>query len=208
MIQLIRLARKIEGLQTISSIRRKLGISRSTAVKYVHFLKKQGFVEKIGGGKQPRMYKISAFKQKKIGNPGLYDIINKYSPIKIRAVSEKIIGKKLSIEEAIIRAVLTKDYRTILASLILFNHVKNWPYLYKLARDHNIRRKIGALYETAKQFIRVRKIDEKTRNLLLNAQHENKSIVKGLKSDDFQDIEKIWRVYIPFNRKDLLRLKE
>ena len=40
-------------------------------------------------------------------------------------------------KEAIIRAIETKHPKVILASLALFNHVKRWQLLLKLAKKYN-----------------------------------------------------------------------
>jgi len=207
-MQSINLLKKLEGLQTVESIQKKLNIARSTAVKYVHLLKKSGFVETSGGGKQPRFYRIGLLKSKRLGNPGVYDIINKHSPIKLRAIESRIVGKKLTIEETLVRAIESREFRTILASLALFNHIKDWGLLYKLAKEKNIRKKVGALYDTARRMIKIRKMDKRIYKKLLEAKEKERYIIKGLKSDDYKDIEKGWKVNIPFNRADLMRYKE
>lgn len=204
-----KILKKIEGINTIDLIQRKLNVKRNTAIKKIHELRKLGYVETSGGGKQPRLYRISRIKIQKIGNPGLYDVINRNSPIKlVKPYEHRIVNGKLSIEETIVRAIKTGDFRLILASLALFNKVKNWARLYNLAKKENIRRKIGALYEVAKKIIRVRKMNYKMMKLMLNAKNEEKYIVKGIKSNDFKNIEKKWNVYIPFNMIDLMRYKE
>ena len=201
--------RKLEGLNTIDLIAKKLNVKESTAIKKIHELRKFGHVETSGGGKQPRLYRVYRNKIVKIGNPGLYDIINKNSPVKIsRPYEERIVGRKLSIEEALIRAIKTEKYRVILASLALFNKVKDIPKLYKLAKKEDVRRKLGALYEVARNTIRTKKINEKHLRLMLKAKNEKAFIVPKVKSKDFKDIENKWRVYIPFNKQDLWRLKE
>ncbi|MBU2639142.1 MAG: hypothetical protein KKG75_00360 [Nanoarchaeota archaeon] len=200
---------KIKGLNTIETLQKKLKVKRSTAIKKIHELRKLGYVETSGGGKQPRLYNIHMNKIIKIGNPGLYDIINKNSPVKLsRPFEERIIGKKLSIEEAIIRAIKTEDYRVILASLALFNKIKDFSKLYALAKKENVRRKLGALYELARKTIKTKKIDDKHLKLMLNAKNEKMFIVQNAKSKDFKDIENKWKIYIPFNKQDLWRLKE
>ncbi len=205
----IELARRLEGLQTIKSVMKKLGISRSTAIKYLHFLRKKGFVETSGGGKQPRMYKIKLISLVKTGNPGLYETINKYSRIKIvEPYEHRIIRQKVTVEGALIRAITTEKFRTILASLALFNRINNWSKLYTYAKDKDCRNKVGALHELAKQFIRVKKIDGRIRNKLLKAKDRSKYIIPKMKSDDFKDIEKKYNVFIPFNKADLERYKE
>ena len=207
-MQSIKLVKKLEGLQTIESIQKKLHITRSTAIKYVHLLRNQGYVETTGGGHQPRFYRISALRQREIGNPGMYDIINKYSPIKLRAVKTRIMGRKLTIEEALIRAIISKEFRTILASLALFNHIKKWGLLYKLAKEKNIRKQLGALYDTARKIIKTKKMDKRIYNKLLKAKEKEKYIIKGLSSKDYKDIENKWKIHIPFNKADLWRYKE
>lgn len=205
----IDLVKKLEGLHTIKTIQKELKISRSTAIKLMCILRKEGFVETSGGGKQPRFYRISPIKVKKAGYPGLYDIINKYSPIKIaEPVQHRIMGKRLSVEEALVRAVETRKFKVILASLALFRHVKNWSRLHEIAKQHNVRRKIGALYNLARLFMKVRRMDKRTENRLLSSKDKDKYLIPKMKSKDFTDIQKKWKVYIPFTRADLVRYKE
>src|SRR3989344_3426331 len=108
---------KLEGLSTIELIAKKLNLKKNTAIKKIHELRKLGYVETSGGGKQPRLYRISRIRIQKVGSPGLYDIINKNSPIKLsKPYEHRIVNGKLSIEEAIVRAVKSGDFRLILAS--------------------------------------------------------------------------------------------
>ena len=209
MVSIQELARKIQGVHTISTIQRELMVKKSTAVKIVSLLRKNGLVKTSGGGKQPRIYRIAPAPSIEVGSPGLYEIINKHSKIKlVEPHRHRIIGRKLSVEEAIIRAVLTKNFRTILASLALFNHIKNWSLLYKHAKENKLCKKIGALYDTAKKIIKVRKMDHRIRDKLLKAKEKDRFIIPHLKSKNFSDIQKIWKVYIPFNMQDLMRYKE
>ena len=107
---------KLEGLNTIELIAKKLNLKKSTAIKKIHELKKLGYVETSGGGKQPRLYRISRIKTQKIGNPGLYDVINKNSPIKlVKPYEHRVVGRSISIEEAIVLAVKSENFRLILA---------------------------------------------------------------------------------------------
>lgn len=204
----IELVKKLEGLQTIESIQKRLGISRFTAIKYVHLLRKQGFVETRGGAKQPRFYRINALKLRDTGNEGMYDIINKYSPIKISAMKSRIIGKKITIEETLIRAIESKEFRTILASLALFNHINDWSLIYKHAKEKTMRKKIGALYDIARKTFKTKKTDKRIYNKMLKCKEGDKYIIDRLKSKDFGDIEKKWCISIPFNISDLSRYKE
>ncbi|MEK6951760.1 MAG: HTH domain-containing protein [Nanoarchaeota archaeon] len=207
----LELAKRLEGLQTVSTIAKKLGITKRTAVNYVSKLRKEGFLKNYMGGRKTRFYVIDPLKRKETGYPGIYEIINKNSRIGlVTRVKYRVHGKPLSIEEVIVEAIKTNDYRVILASLDLFRKVKDWSKLKDLAIKNKIGRKIGALYDVARKFIRVRRMDLRTRTALLNSKINNRYIIQNLRGEleHFKDIEVTWRVYIPFNKNDLMRYKE
>lgn len=200
--------KKLTGFRTIKDIQNILKIKRGTAIKYIHLLRKQGLVTTLYKKDRTRIYKITLLPKLNIGNESFYDIINIYSPIKVTSkYNYRVIGRKLTIEEVIIKAIQTKNPKIILASLALFNHVKKWSLLYKLAKRENMARQIGALYELAKRFIKVRKMDKRTSNALMKTKSD-KYIINYLKSNDFKDIEKKWNVYLPFNKIDMGGYKE
>ena len=204
-----KLAKRLEGLQTVSSICKLLKIDRRTAINYISMLRKKGFLETMYGKRRIRMYKISPAIKKKAGYPGLYEIINKYSKVKIIGRYEhKIYTHELTVEEAIIRAVKSKGFRIILAALGLFNRIEDWHLLNKLSKKEGIGRKIGALYDVARKSFRVKRMDERTRKSLLKSKVDDKYVVGRIESRDFKDIEKIWKIYIPFNKADLEVYKE
>lgn len=210
-MDILELAKKIEGLQTASTVSKILNVNKNTAINYISLLRKNGYVKETSyGSRKIRMYKISTLKKEDYGNPGFYEILDKNSKVKIYSLYEKdkIYGKELSIEEAIIRAVKTEEFRVILASLGLFAKVKNWVKLSDYANKENIGRKVGALYDVARIIIKLKRIDKRTRNKLLNSQVKNKFIIQKIKSKDLKGIEKIWNVYIPFNKSDLEAYKE
>ena len=202
------IAKKLEGLQTISAIANTLKINKRTAINYVSELRKKGLVKTEYGKRKIRLYRISTIKRKEVGYPSIYDIINQNSRIKIVTNYKHISYKKLCIEEVIVEAVKTKSFRVILASLELFNKVRDWSKLYKLAKKEQIGRKIGALYDLTRKFIKIRKIDKRTRNALLRSKVKDKYIIKKIKSKDFKNIEKIWGIYLPFNKADMRDYKE
>ncbi len=205
------MAKTLEGLQTVNTIAKKLDINKKTAINYISKLRKEGYLKNYSGGRKIRFYLIDPLKRKEVGYPGFYDIINKNSRIGlITKLKYRVHGRPLSIEETIIEAIISKDYRVILASLDLFRKVKNWSLLRDLAEKNKIGRKVGALYDLAKKFIRVRRMDLRTRNALLKSKIKNRYIIKNLKGklSHFKDIEKIWKVYVPFNKQDLMRYKE
>ena len=207
----IEIAKKLEGLNTLEMAMKNLNVRKSTAIKMLSILRKEGFVETSGGGKKPRLYKISPIRVAGKEHLGLYDIINKYSKVKLREpYKHKVIDRKLSIEEAIPMAVKEgeKNFRLVLAALGLFNHVKDWPRLCFYSKKYNVARKIGALYDVTRTIMKTRKMDNRTRKALLKGKDKNKFIIKPNKPKYFKEIEKVWRVYVPFHKSDLTRYKE
>ena len=202
------MAKRLNGLQTVSSISKLLGINRATAVNYVYEMRKLGYVAETRGKGGIRVYEISPFHRAPYSYPGLYDIINANSPVKIAKPYEHRLYHKMSVEEAIVRAIKTKDFRTILASLALFGKIKDWKLLHGYAKKEGLQRQVGALYDTARTCTRVRRIDSRVRNSLKQSKSREQFIIDKMKSADFKDIEKEWDIRIPFNKSDLGRYKE
>jgi hypothetical protein len=199
-----KLAKKLEGLQTISNICKILGISRRTAVNYVFLLRKGGFLETIYGKRKIRMYKIRPVVKEETGYPGLIETIDKYSKVKIIGKYEhRIYSHRMTVEEALVRAVKSRQFRIILSALGLFSKITNWSLLGNLAKKEMAGRKIGALYDVARDTFKVARMDKRTRTALLKSKIRDKYIIEGIRSKDFRQIEKIWNVYIPFNKADL-----
>lgn len=206
-----KLAKKLEGLQTVDSVAKKLEIKKNTAINYVYKLRKRGFVHNESRGKnKKRLYEIRPWKKRTEGYPGLYEIINENSPVKIvKPYESKTHLEKISIEEALVRAVKEKKFRLLLASLALFRKVEDWFKLYNLSKKEGIGRKIGALYDLSRKYVpKVKRMDKRVRNLLKKTDVGNKYIIPELKSDDFKSIQEEWDVWIPFNKEDLKRYKE
>ena len=208
-MKLDKIAKKLEGLQTVSTIAKTLDINRRTAINYAWKLRKNGFLTTNYGRRKIRLYRISLL-NKKIKGYSLYELINENSRLKI-AVREDFImhsDRKPSVEEVLVMGIATERFRIVLASLGLFNRVRNWSELKFFADKYHISRKIGALYDVSRKVMKVRRMDNRTRNAFLKNKKEREYIIKDLKTDDFQDIEEIWNVYIPFNRADLEAYKE
>ena len=205
----IELAKKLEGLNTLGMVRKNLGVKKSTAIKILSLLRKEGFVETSGGGKKPRLYTISPLRLAGKEHLGLYDIINKYSKVKLfEPFKHKVMDRKLTIEEAIPMAIKQREFRLTLASLGLFNFVKDWKKLHYFAKKYDVMKEVGALYDVARSYMKTRKMDERTRKGLLKIKTRKQFIIKHAKSKDFIDIGKRWNVYVPFNKADLTRYKE
>ena len=195
--------KKVEGIQTLETIKDLLQVSKEKAIYYIHALRKKGYVKTKRLSNNKRVYNI-AFENRLKGT-SYQEIINQHSPVKIATSQLHLIyGKKLTYEETLIYALKTKSLRTILASLALFKKIKNWPLLYRLAKQNHVERQIGALYDLARTIMLTRKMTQRFRNHALPKKGERwKDIISGLKSDNFKEIEKTWKIYLPFNKKDL-----
>lgn len=201
--------KNMKGLYTIENIQKELGVKRHTAIQYMSFLRKRNLVDTVYGKGKKRVYRIKPVPEVVVGNPGYYEILNKNSPIKLWEPYEyRAFGRKISIEETIAWAVSRKENRIHLAALALFSKVKNWPRLYKWAKEYDVRRKIGALYDVARTTLKVRKIDLRIRKKLLSSKGEGKYMIPMMKSKDFREIENEWGVFISLNKADLERYKE
>ncbi len=197
------LLQKLNGIQTIESVMDILKVNKKVAIYYIHRLRRNKYVKTKRQSNNRRVYNISL--DNKLGGKSYYDIINQYSPLKISTpVIYRIYGKEPSLEETLIYAIKTKSFRIILASLILFKKINNWVKLYHLAKENHIERQVGALYDLTRQIIKVRKMTNKFRNNVLpKKKYKFEYIISGLKSKDFIYLEKVWKIYLPFNKKDL-----
>ncbi|MBI4152385.1 hypothetical protein HY495_01630 [Candidatus Woesearchaeota archaeon] len=201
------LLQKLAGIQTIESVMDLLKVDKRMAIYYIHRLRKEGYVKTRRQSNNRRVYTVSL--DNKLGGKSYYEIINQHSPIKISTpVIYRIYGKEPSLEETLIYAIKTKSLRTILASLALFKKMNNWVELYHLAKENHIERQVGALYDLAVQIMKVRKMSSKFRSSALPKEaYKFEYVVPELKSRDFTEIEKVWRIYLPFNKKDLEEYK-
>lgn len=198
---------KLAGIQTIESVMDILKVNKKKAIYYLYRLRKQGYVKTRRQSNNRRVYNISF--ENKLGGKSYYEIINQYSPIKIATpVIYKIYGKEPSLEETLIYAIKTKSFRTIQASLALFKKINNWVELYKLAKENHIERQVGALYDLTHRIMKVRKMTKRFRsNSLPKEGFKFGYVIPELKSKDFKEIEEIWKIYLPFNKKDLEEYK-
>jgi len=206
-IEIWDLSERLEGIQTIKSIKKILGVSEKRAIYLVSRLRKKGYVKTTQDKDNVRVYKIS--KKNVIPGKSYTEVINESAPLGIFVSKDyRIHGKKPSLEETLIYAIKTKDIRTIIASLSLFKKINNWPFLYKLAKKENLIRQVGALYDVSRTIIKIRKMTKRFRNLSLPKKTDKfQYIIDKFKSNNFQDIEKKWKVFIPLNKMDLEEYK-
>ncbi len=197
------LVRKLEGIQTIKSVMTLLNISEKKAIYYVHRLRKHGYVKTLTTTDKTRIYHISF--ENRLKSQDYYEIINEHSPVKISPREMyKIYGREVSIEETLVFAIKTRDFRTILAALALFRHITDWSELYTLAKKNHVERQVGALYDMSRKIMRVRRMNKLFRKYALPSKdYRFQYVVEGLKSEDFKETEQVWHIYLPFNKKDL-----
>ncbi len=191
---------KIEGLQTVETAAKELNLSRQSAINLLSRLKKMEYVTVSGGGKQKRLYKITMVKQRK-RQPGMFDIINKYSPMKLNPWYDHQVYGEYGPEEALIDAIQTRSFRVILASLRLYGHIKDWKKLHKMATEKGVWQEVMALYELARMHFRVKKIYPYPKMKDFKKKHLIKDYITY--ETDFKPITKKWKVYIPFRKGDL-----
>lgn len=147
----------IQGKYTVELFAEEQELTRQSAINKLSKLKKQGYVQVSGGGKQKRIYTISN-KQQREPN-GFFKMLNKYSPEKIRPSFQHYVFGEYSIEKAIIDGLLiVEDVRIRQAMYYLFNHVKNWKKLFDLAKKYNLKKEVQELYYESRQNVRVKKI--------------------------------------------------
>ncbi len=198
------LFKRLEGVQTIESVMALLGVDKEKAAYYLYRLRKQGYVKTKKRSDQTRIYNISF--ENKLKGTSYYEIINLHSPVKIAAPNVyNVYGKQPTIEETLIFAIKTKSVRTILASLGLFRKIEDWQGLYRLSKENRIERQVGALYDLSRLIMKkIKHMPDKFRHYALPKEYSPfEYTVSGLQSKDFQDIERTWRVYIPFNKDDM-----
>jgi len=196
--------RKLEGLHTAETAAKELGIGRQSAINLLSRLRKEGYVTVNGGGKQPRLYRIMMRKQRP-RSPGMFDIINRYSPMKLAPWYDHQVHGHYGPEEAVVDAIQAQSFRAMLASLRLFNHITDWPMLYRLATEKGIWQKVGALYDVAGMYFRERKMPLRYQHPTLK---KKESLIKDYPTEmqSFLSIERKWNVAVPFRKGDIAKV--
>jgi len=203
-INLIELAQKLRGFNTLKMIESALNVDRTRAIYLIYRLRKNGFVETKYNSDKTRVYHISP--QNALGGTSYTEIINKYSPMKLMVSDvHQIYGREPSIEETLIYSINRRNVRNIIASLALFRKVSDWSELYKRAKKENLVREVVALYEVARIVIpKLERMPQRFKTLATPKKSDKfRYIVNGLDSLHFKKIEKKWKIYIPLNWDDL-----
>ena len=197
------LLRKLEGLQTIETAAKTLGMRKQSALNLLSRLKKEGYVTTTGGGRQKRLYKITMRKQLPRA-PGMFDILNKYNPnFKLNPWFDHQVHGKYTVEDALLDAIETKSFRAILASLRLFDQITDWKVLYHGGKERKLWNQVGALYEVARITSRTKKMPMKYYHPSVLGRRISLIPPWETKEDRFKGIENRWGVAIPFKEGDL-----
>ncbi len=194
---------KLEGLHTIPTVMKSLGVNRQQATYYIHRLRKQGYVKTTRDHEGRRIYRIN--KKNRLGGISYTELLNKDSPIKLaESQVHMIYGNIPSHEEILIHAIKKANVRYLLSALSQFKKIDDWSLLYQLAKKENVVRQVGALYDLARKVMKVRRMPKRFRNNALPKKETRKKyIVQKLFSKDFKSIEDEWKIHIPLNTADL-----
>ncbi len=196
--------KSIEGLQTVETVAEALNIKKQSALNLLSKLKKQGYVTTKGGRQQKRLYKISTKKQRK-RDLGMFDIINKYSSMKLAPWYDHQVHGNYGPEEALIDAIQTQSFRVILASMKLFNRITDWPKLYKLAKEKDCWQKVGALYDISKMYFRAKKMPLRYQKQKFI---KKQFLIKSYNTTEkmYNPIKNKWNIEIPFQTEDIKKV--
>ncbi|MEK6873273.1 MAG: hypothetical protein AABW91_00330 [Nanoarchaeota archaeon] len=198
------LAQLLKGIYTIQTLIERLKINEKKAIYIIYRLRKLGFVKTSYGEGKKRLYYISRDNLQK--RMSYTDRINEISPIKLASSNPYYIHGRIPLyEETLIYAIKQKDIRYLAASLVLFHRITNWSLLYKLAKKDDMLTQVAALYEVSKKVVRkVKRMPKKFYNSAMKKKSRKfVYLIKPFSSDDFKEIEKKWKVYIPLNLSDL-----
>lgn len=144
------------GLYTVERFAEERNISRQSALNLLAKLKREGYVIVAGGGREKRLYAVSALPRKKTN--GFYDIVNTYSPEKLQPKFEHYVNGNYTIEHAIIDGLKIGDVRTKEATMHLFRHVTNWKRLFDLAKKNKMEKDVITLYEKARRTTKTKRM--------------------------------------------------
>ena len=150
---------EIIGKYTVETFAQANNLCRQSALNKLSKLKKKGLVKVSGGGKQKRIYTI--YKRPAIATNGFYDVVNKFSPVKLVPKFKHQVKGRYTVEHAIVDGIKIGDSRTLDATLYLFNHIKNWKRLMDIAKEKNIYNKVIVMYKEARKRIKTKKMPER-----------------------------------------------
>lgn len=196
-----KLADKMAGRHTLESAAALLGVKPASARNVLTRLKRAGYL-RAHGPKGFRRYDITPYKQLP-RSPGIYDVLNKYNPdFQLVEWPDHQVHSKYEVEDAIVDAVKSGDFRKTLATLRLFNHVTDWKRLFRIASNADVWQKVGALYDAARVYMRVRKMPLRYRHKKFSSKAYLFS-GRDTKEDKLKPVAARWNVEIPLTDADV-----
>ena len=91
-----------------------------------------------------------------------------------------------------------------LAERTISEHLKDITRFEQWAKENNLTRQVGALYDVAKTIMRTRKMPKRFLNHSLPPKNSGfEYIITGSKTKTYYNIENKWKVRIPMNRGDI-----
>ncbi len=197
-----KLLKTLEGLHTIETVMEALNLKRQSAINIISKLKKEGYVT-TSGGPRKHLYKITPYKQRP-RRDGMFDLLNRYNKnFRLSPWYDHQVHGRYRVEDAILDAIDTKSFRAILATLRLFNHIKDWPYLYREAKKRESWQKVGALCDVGRAHFKMGRMPKH-----YSAPHtkEWNQMTRLNDRGNFPPIAKKWKVFIPFNEHDVMEV--
>lgn len=154
------------GLYTLDMIAKQKGITIPSARNYLTILRKKGLVQRSG-----KIYQI--FDKPPTKDNGFFSIANK-TPVKlVPSHIHRVYGKKYTVEDAIVQALSINESRYLAVAAFLCNKVTHWTNLVRMLKKKQLLPRFKAVYQVAKQSIRVKKIPLKYKKILEQIQEED-----------------------------------
>lgn len=201
------ITKALEGIRTIEDVQEKLKLEKDRAIYVLHILRKLGYLKTKYLPNKKRLYYISLRnKQDAISYLEAFNNEMPAASLRISDIEDYFVhGRTIRVEEQLVYALKKGTVRFVISALYLFRKIEDWSYLYQLAKEEHLVRQIAALYEVARMFVRkVRKMPRRFKRLASPKKEDTYAwIIKGISSDNFKNIEKKWKVYIPLNSSDL-----
>ena len=147
------------GKYTLESFAESNGLTKQSALNLLSKLRKKGLVKTSGGGRQKRIYTVLERPRKETN--GFYDIVNRYSKIKLREKFSHHVHGNYTVEHAIVDGIRIGDARSKEATMYLFNHVNNWKRLFDLAKKRDLVDEVCQLYFRAKDKMKVKRMPKR-----------------------------------------------
>lgn len=198
--------KRIEGIHKLEDLVGMLHITSASAQNLLTRLKREGYAMVWMKGKK-RLYRISARKAFLYKENGMFTIINEHNPnFQVQEYYAHIVHhNQYGPEWALVDAIQTRSFRLTLGALSLFRSIKKWQFLLMLAKKHNVCQEVGAMYDVARQVMKVRAMPKHVYSELYHHREkgERKLSFAGIRSKEFMNVSQKWHVDVPYGMIDI-----